>query len=54
MTILLDGATCLISNSLPYTLGGPPFHVPPSREAPQQPTIYLKGCQHKDQLGVAK
>ena len=25
---------------MPYTLGGSPFHGPPSYEAPRQPTIY--------------
>ena len=25
-----------------YTLGGPPFHGPPSCETPRQPTIYIR------------
>ena len=28
------------ANEIPYTLGGPPFHGPPSCEAPRQPTIH--------------
>ena len=40
--IVTSGLRILLERKswLPYTLGGPPFHGPPSCEAPRQPTMY--------------